>query len=205
MPKYITDALKTMETDGMIIENDLQLLILDLDETLIHGSEEELDQPADFQVGQFLVYERPYLREFMNFCREHFIVAVWTTATPNYAEAILHKVCGHDYPFEFIWCRERCTARGEGNDGEFRWIKDLKKVQKNGWNLNRMLVVEDKPENLARQYGNVIRITPYSGDRDDQELKRLMPFLLELKGIENIRKIEKRGWKHSFKIGEALN
>jgi len=180
-----------------------KLFILDLDETLIHGSESALDvggcpPDPDVQVGRFAVYERPYVREFMAFCREHFKVAIWTTASADYAEPILHHICGADYPFEFIWCRERCTPRGEGFDGEFRWVKDLKKVRKKGWNLDHVLMLEDKPENLCRHYGNVIRITPFTGDQADEELKRLMPFLLELKHAENVRRIEKRGWKSRF-------
>ncbi len=175
-----------------------KLLIFDLDETLIHGTEQPLERVADFQVAQFSIYWRPFVRELMRFCREHFQVAIWTTASNDYAEAILKEICGSDYPFEFIWCRDRCTPKGEGFDGEFRWIKNLKKVKKRGWSLDHVLVVEDKPENLSRHYGNVIRIEPFEGDPDDIELKRLMSFLLDLKSIENVRTVEKRGWKKSF-------
>ncbi len=177
-----------------------KLLIFDLDETLIHGTEQPLERVADFQVAQFSIYWRPYVRELMLFCSDHFHVAIWTTATDDYAEAILKEICGSDYLFEFIWCRNRCTPKGEGFDGEFRWIKDLKKVKKRGWDLNQVLVVEDKPENLSRHYGNVIRIKPFEGDLGDVELKRLMPLLLELKDSENVRNVEKRGWRSRFEI-----
>lgn len=172
------------------------LLILDLDETLIHGSEAVQNQ--GFAVGHFSVVKRPYVCEFMRFCCEHFDVAIWTTATVDYVEPTLHEICDFNDALEFIWCRERCTPRGEGFDGEFRWIKDLKKVRKKGWDFDRVLMVEDKPENLSRHYGNVIRIAPFTGDCDDRELLRLMPFLLSLKDCDNVRKIEKRGWKARF-------
>ena len=90
--------------------------------------------------------------------------------------------------------------RGTNSDGESRWIKDLKKVKNAGWNLDHILVVEDKPENISRHYGNVIRISPFEGDPADMELKRLMPFLLSLKLAENVRMIEKRGWQNRFHI-----
>jgi hypothetical protein len=35
------------------------LLILDLDETLIYGTETPLDRPEDFRVEPFYIYERP--------------------------------------------------------------------------------------------------------------------------------------------------
>jgi len=175
-----------------------KLLIFDLDETLIHGAERPLERSADFSVGPFDIYERPHMRAFMSFCRKHFKVAIWTTATENYAETILHTICGDDYPFEFIWCRDRCTIKGESYDGELRWSKDLKKLKRLGWSLDQVLVVEDKPENLSRHYGNVIRIVPFEGDQNDIELRRLMPFLLEMESVGNVRKIEKRGWRSRF-------
>jgi len=175
-----------------------KLLILDLDETLIHGTEQPLDRPADLRVGPFYVYERPHVREFLEYCRDHFDVAIWTTATQNYAELILEEICPDNLSLQFIWCRDRCTPKGEGYDGEFSWIKDLKKVKNRGWSLDHVLVVEDKPENISRHYGNVVRIDPYMGDPEDRELLRLFPFLLELKAIDNVRKVEKRGWKGRF-------
>ena len=175
-----------------------KLLILDIDETLIHATETPLDREADFRVAQYYVYMRPHVQQFMEFCREHFHVAAWTTATPDYAALVLAHICSEDYPFEFVWCRDRCTFRGEGYDGNLRWLKDLKKVRKQGWSLDQVLMLEDQPANLLRHYGNVIRIDPFDGDPEDMELKRLMPFLLELKLAENIRTIEKRGWKSRF-------
>lgn len=39
------------------------LLILDLDETLIHATEQP-EREADFQIFHYHVYKRPYLEEF---------------------------------------------------------------------------------------------------------------------------------------------
>jgi len=179
-------------SDGNRKQRDKKLLILDLDETLIHGSEDPQD--ASFQVGPFSVVERPHVRPFMAWCREHFTVAIWTTASEDYTRPILQTVCGADYPFAFVWSRNRCTLKGLGDDGELRWLKDLKKVHKLGWNLEQVLMLEDTPQNLARHYGNVIPIRPFTGDQADVELKRIMPFLLKLKDADNVRCIEKRGW-----------
>ena len=40
------------------------LLILDLDETLIHGTSEPIKRPADFEVFGYHIYLRPYLSTF---------------------------------------------------------------------------------------------------------------------------------------------
>jgi hypothetical protein len=55
-------------------------------------------------------------------------------------------------------------------------------------------MVDDTPGKLARQYGNYIRVTPYLGNEDDRELALLTRYLRELRDVENVRRIEKRGW-----------
>lgn len=42
-----------------------KLIILDLDETLIHSTINVLDTPYDFQFDKYFVYERPLLRQFL--------------------------------------------------------------------------------------------------------------------------------------------
>ena len=44
------------------------LLILDLDETLIHASAIEVREEADFQVFDYFVYKRPGLADFLTTC-----------------------------------------------------------------------------------------------------------------------------------------
>lgn len=180
-------------------QRDKKLLILDLDETLIFGTEDALDAPPDFCVGAFHIYARPHVREFLSFCSEHYHIAVWSTGSDDYVHQVLAALTDGGHPFAFIWSRNRCTLKGLGDDGELRWLKDLKKVHKLGWNLEQVLMLEDTPQNLARHYGNVIPIRPFTGDQADVELKQIMPFLLKLKDADNVRCIEKRGWRRSHK------
>ena len=180
--------------------NHKKLLILDLDETLIHGASKKLDyEPACISPWCFL-YKRPYVDEFMAFCKENFKVAIWTTASLEHAEMALAQVCESDYPFEFIWTSDRCTqARdriGMCDYGSgYHWVKDLKKVKRKGYCLNQTIMIDDTPSMLERQYGNLVRIKRFRGDSSDCELQYLMLYLLELKDADNIRKVEKRCWR----------
>jgi TFIIF-interacting CTD phosphatase-like protein len=45
-----------------------KLLILDLDETLIHASETPLDYRSDFLVYDYYIYKRPNLDRFLATC-----------------------------------------------------------------------------------------------------------------------------------------
>ena len=172
------------------------LLILDLDETLIHASDEPLSRPPDFILGHFLVYKRPHLDEFLRFCAREFEVAVWTSGSADYARGLVEALFGPGYPLAFVFSRERCSLRRQAESGELSWIKDLKKIKRKGYDLNRVIVIEDSPANLGRQYGNLVQVSPFVGDEADDELRPLMGFLASLLTAADVRKIEKRGWKN---------
>jgi RNA polymerase II subunit A small phosphatase-like protein len=60
-----------------------KLLILDIDETLIYATEASLPRQADFLVGQYHIYKRPFLNVFLKNCLDWFEIAVWTSSTPS--------------------------------------------------------------------------------------------------------------------------
>jgi len=143
--------------------------------------------------------KRPHVEEFMDFCKEHFKVAIWTTASPEHAEMVLEQICEPNYPFEFIWTASRCTQARDriGMDdygSGYHWIKDLKKVKRLGFKLEQTIMVDDTPSMLERQYGNLVPIKRFKGEPEDRELLKLMEYLMLLKSEPNIRKLEKRFW-----------
>ncbi len=174
-----------------------KLLILDLDETLILGTETSLDRPADFVVdGEFHVYKRPGIDEFLAFCRRTFRVAVWTSATADYALPIVTRLfAGMDW-LDFCWCRDRCTRRIDRSEPtDFVWLKNLKKVRRRGFLIEQILAIDDTPECYARNYGNHIHVQPFAGNQADRELEMLARFLDRIKDVPDIRTVEKRCWR----------
>ena len=69
-----------------------KLLILDIDETLIHASEKMLDRQCDFEVHPYYIYKRPYLNEFLGFCFRNFEVAIWTSSSQDYAHDVIRHI-----------------------------------------------------------------------------------------------------------------
>lgn len=110
-----------------------KLLILDLDETLIYASETELERPADFHMGRFHVYKRPHLEEFLTACFSWFDVAVWTSASPAYAQGIVKAIFSDLNALKFVWASDRCTRVYNTHLGDHYWRKNLKKVQRKGY------------------------------------------------------------------------
>ena len=171
------------------------LLILDLDETLVFASETKLARSEDFRVGEYFVYRRPGLDRFLEFAFEHFKVAVWTASGSDYAEAVIREVFGNGERLEFAWTRKRCTWKSDPELGTAHWIKDLKKVARIGHSLKTILVVDDSPRKLKRNYGNYVRILPFTGDPCDNELGKLERYLLTLRDVPNVRTLDKRNWR----------
>lgn len=175
-----------------------KLLILDLDETLLHATSQSLARPADFCVASYHIYRRPNLVNFLAFARRRFQVAVWSSSTPLYVKQVLHHILPANYPLVFAWGRDRCTRCLDYELQEIIWIKDLKKVKKQGFPLSSVLMVDDTPQKLSRQYGNLVRVKPFEGDEADDELLMLMTYLDQLSGVDNVRTVEKRGWRQAM-------
>jgi len=174
------------------------LLVLDVDETLLHATEEALQYPPDFKLLQYHVYERPGLYEFLSNLSSEYRMAIWSSASKNYVEQCVNNLGVSSVTFEFIWSRSRCTRRMDGDTHEQLYIKDLKKVKRRGFSLERTLIVDNTRHKVSRQYGNAIYIKPFKGERDDRELVYLLKYLQRIRDAENFRTLEKRKWRSSF-------
>ena len=190
-----------------MIEDDRRLLILDLDETLIHAVEAPLGRPADFQVGPYFAYRRPHLKEFLAWAVEFFEVGVWTSASPDYARIVVDSIFPDHVKsrLRFVWSCDRCVRWFNPDTGDHEWLKDLRKVKRLGWPLDRVVMVDDSPEKLRRNYSNLVRVLPFWGHDDDIELRRLPRFLEWLRAHPDVRLPEKRGWQYfDWVRGEAM-
>jgi carboxy-terminal domain RNA polymerase II polypeptide A small phosphatase len=184
------------------------LVVLDLDETLVHATAANVEG-HDFELFGYKIFRRPYLEEFLAFLPNHFKVAVWSSASDDYVLKITEKIFPPGYPLEFVWGRSSCTFKADYskleafgyfdqiNDTEY--IKPLIKIKKRlNHPLERIIVIDDTPRKAMLNYGNAIYPAGFKGERDDQELLLLMQYLDTLKDHPNVRKIEKRFWKNKI-------
>src|SRR5262249_33859807 len=124
------------------------LLILDLDETLIYATEEPLQRDPDFLIGPYAVYRRPYLSEFPISCPASFRLAVWSTATDDYVRPVVARIMPPGIEPAFVWGRSRCVRRYDPEQFEEYPVKDLKKVKRLGYCLERVLIADDTPRKV---------------------------------------------------------
>lgn len=173
------------------------LLILDLDETLIYATEYKLDIAFDFQYAQYFVYKRPYLNAFLSEMSKVFKLAIWSSACESYVNAIIAIIKPSEIEFEFVWSENRCTLKYNNHLDIYVQEKRLKKIKKIGFHLDKTIIVDDSPEKIRMNFGNAIYISKFEGNPEDDELKLLSIFLKLIKDSENLRQIEKRFWRNN--------
>jgi len=185
-----------------------KLLILDIDETLVHtevfydqnpgndylhpGSYDFKFESSDGE-AQYYVIKRPHLKEFLDWAFDNFKVAVWTAAGDIYAKKVLAGI-GVDWrTLEFFYTKDNCTLKYDYETNQYYGVKNLTKLRKK-YNLDEVLIVDDVDLTAVNNYGNLVHIKPFIYDRKDDELFKLKNYLEKIKDAKNFRSIEKRGW-----------
>lgn len=172
-----------------------KLLVLDLDETLVHARTTALVRPPDARVFEYSIYWRPQLHWFLDHvCARFREVAIWTSSGRDYADCVSQLFGGLER-FAFIWASERCTRHFDRYSYEAIGLKDLKKLTRRGYHPEQVIFVDDTPEKIQRSYGNYVRVAPFTGDSDDDELAALARYLDSLGSRATIRELEKRDWR----------
>jgi RNA polymerase II subunit A small phosphatase-like protein len=179
------------------------LLILDLDETLIHSEYNSEPDWYDFSFSKdsygqtefFYTQKRPFLKEFLNVVKVNFNLAIWTAASHEYAQEIIKEIGLKEEDLVFFYHKEMCTLRYDYDQQNYYGVKKLEKI-KSFCPLERVLIVDDIVETAQFNYGNLINIKPFNGNRNDIELLKLVSYLEKIKDEPNFRRIEKRGWDY---------
>lgn len=161
----------------------LKTLILDLDETLVHCTE-NLSKPYDFktpirftggEIIEFGVSIRPHAINFLKLLSNFFEVVIFTASHSCYANSILNLLDpNHEY-ITFRLFRESCIEIEEGI-----FVKDLRIFGNR--NLDELMIVDNACYSYAFQLSNGIPMAPYFFGEKDNQLLELTGFLLSLDG-----------------------
>jgi RNA polymerase II subunit A small phosphatase-like protein len=171
-----------------------KLLVLDLDETLVHSRLVRLGRDAEHRILGYHVYERPGVHAFLERAFARFAVGVWTASTAAYAHEILSRLTDASR-FEFVWSREHCSIAAHPETDRFELLKDIGRLELAGYDPSQILFVDDLPHRLWQSVDNVIAVHPYTGDSVDDELSDLLTYIGGLDPVADVRCVDKRMWR----------
>lgn len=146
----------------------MDLIILDLDETLWYATYENLPQPADCTYKGRNVYFRPFARELISKVSQYVKIAVWTSAKAHYAKYVLKQLTGDLSQFEFIKTRKDCTKKKVWNQFSYETV-----YLKNLTDMDKAYIIDDRFDCVIPPE-NCIRISPFTGDLEDKSLKEIL-------------------------------
>ena len=141
-------------------------LILDLDETLVHFKV----NPENESEGVLRV--RPGIVEFLDSIDPYYELIVFTAATQEYADLLIDAVEENKIYFEHRLYRQHTVII----DNDF--VKDLSRV---GRPLDKIVIVDNMPQNFRLQKENGINIKAFWGEEVyDTALIDLAPILINI-------------------------
>jgi carboxy-terminal domain RNA polymerase II polypeptide A small phosphatase len=170
------------------------LVILDLDETPIHGSASIAKEVADFHSGPYPFIIRPHALDLIDALLDQFEVAVWTSAGELHAHSVVDALFDSRDDISFLWIASRCTHYRDFENDRTVSLKNLRKLRRHGYGLDRVVAIDDSPEKYMRNYGNLIRVAPWSGESGDNQLADLAEYVSWVATHEDVRRVDKRGW-----------
>jgi len=158
-------------------------LVLDLDETLVHSSFKPIAQPdyvipvqIENQVHNVYVLKRPGVDEFLKAMGEIYEIVIFTASVGKYADPVLDTLDKYKVVRHRLF-REACIHY-KGN-----YVKDLSQL---GRNLKHVIILDNSPASYIFHPTNAIPVTSWFNDLEDNELFELIPFLIDLKKVDNV-------------------
>ncbi|KAH6584517.1 hypothetical protein BASA61_007417 [Batrachochytrium salamandrivorans] len=184
-----TTKLKQQDTKKYLLKPLLPIdvgrkcLVLDLDETLVHSSFKPVPD-ADFiipveidkTVHNVYVLKRPGVDTFLQRLGTQFEIVVFTASLAKYADPVLDMLDKHSVVKHRLF-REACIHH-KGN-----YVKDLSLL---GRDLKDVIIIDNSPSCYLFHPANAMPITSWFDDPNDTELLDLIPFLEDLKLVDNV-------------------
>jgi TFIIF-interacting CTD phosphatase-like protein len=175
----------------------LENVILDLDNTLLCAEvlmtfpfhDKGMKQKATkFDIhdcdGYYMIFERPFLKDFLDYIFTHFRVAVWTAASKDYALFVINNIILANHPnrvIDFIMFGYHCDVSKRILSGtkDLRLLFDI--ISLDGYKRSNTVIIDDLEQVYKIQPRQAIQIKPFefheSGSDKDTALVKTMKLL----------------------------
>uniref|UniRef100_T2MI72 protein-serine/threonine phosphatase n=1 Tax=Hydra vulgaris TaxID=6087 RepID=T2MI72_HYDVU len=175
-----------------------KVMVLDLDETLIHSHHDGLARPsvkystpADFVLKvtidrhpvRFYVHKRPHADFFLDIIGQWFDLVVFTASMEVYGSAVADKLDRNKGILTRRYYRQHCKM----DNGAFS--KDLTVINPD---LSKIFILDNSPGAYRGHPNNAIPIVSWFADPSDTALLNLLPILDALRFTNDVRSILSR-------------
>lgn len=190
------------------IDRSKKVLVLDIDQTLIGGEyvgrKTEIDLAKTFRAefkrleyfyvcnNNYIIFVRPYIKDFLKFCFEHFNVMVWSAAAKDYVDDIVENlILPIGMPFEVL-SRIDCYYNGREY---MKFVNHI--VTEFRVSPDNIIAIDDNPT-AYNNFDNLLLIPPFSiYSMNTEKQKKILTIvqdkLLELKQLA-VTEVEKKQW-----------
>ena len=179
-----------------------KLLILDLDETLIHSDLDFLLREKNVNYDKILYFDsdeektiplpliiRPGMYQFLDYASENFDLCIFTASEPDYADTIINYIERNKNYFKMRLYRDNCIFIEPG-----LYIKDLR-ILISFKNMEDIIILDNSLFSFANQLNNGILITSFFDDKEDDFLYNVIDYLEYIKNEKDIREINKESFR----------
>ena len=198
----IRDISKKINFDIYNFDENKKLLILDLDETLVHSDIDFLLKEKNINYDTVLYFDteeekniplpliiRPGLYEFLDYASQNFNLIIFTASDQQYADTIINYIEKDKKYFKMRLYRNNCIFVDPG-----LYIKDLR-IFFPFKNMEDIIILDNSLFSFANQLNNGILITSFFDDKDDTFLSNVKEYLEYIKNEKDIRQINKDSFK----------
>ncbi|KAL9604087.1 MAG: hypothetical protein Q9179_001976 [Wetmoreana sp. 5 TL-2023] len=175
-----------------------KILVIDLDETLIHSlakggrmsSGHMVEVKLNTTLGYggttlgpqhpilYYVHKRPHCDEFLRKVCKWYELVVFTASVQEYADPVIDWLEQEWKYFARRYYRQHCTFRNGA------YIKDLSSVEPD---LSKVMIIDNSPLSYIFHEDNAIPIEGWINDPTDNDLLHLIPLLEALQYVMDVR------------------
>ena len=160
-------------------------LVLDIDNTLVYARPVESFLMENQKLAcKYDVMVRPYAIAMLETMSKFYEIVLFTSGSEEYARRMQKYLDPMGTRISKAIGKHYCIPTKEGF-----YIKDLRIFADR--NIKDIVIVDDKIVSFAFHLQNGIPVLPYTGEKEDNELRFLIDYLKDLNSVDDIRHMNK--------------
>ena len=197
----VTKLTQTSNKNVITLNSGKKILILDLDETLVHSSTKSpfpnkkniiLNMNLKNMKYKIYVIIRPFFEKFLEEMSLYYDLYIFTASMPHYSKSLI-KILDKNKVIIQVLNKEHClNIKGLP-------FKDLSIFNKD---LKDIIIIDNNPISYALNKNNGIPISTWIDNPNDKELLKLISILKYLSKVKDVRPIIN---KIKYKFKEKIN